>query len=54
MCLVTPARLAKRRTIRVAAWRFSRFPARVSSSGPWRSFTGREVDSPRRPGAGEA
>ncbi|MGH2354783.1 MAG: hypothetical protein ACRDJN_24505 [Chloroflexota bacterium] len=34
MCLVTPARLASRRTIRVAAWRSSRRPDRLSSSGP--------------------
>jgi hypothetical protein len=34
MCLVTPARVARRRTMRVAAWRLSRLPARVRKSSP--------------------
>ena len=33
-CLVNPARFASRRTIRVAASRFMRFPARVRRNGP--------------------
>ena len=34
MCLVTPADVATRRTMRVAAGRFMRWPARVNRSGP--------------------
>ena len=34
MCLAIPARLAKRRTMRVAAWRSRRRPERLNSSGP--------------------
>src|ERR1039458_577629 len=34
MCLVIPAPFANRFTIRVAAWRFRRLPAWVSSRGP--------------------
>lgn len=41
MCLVIPADLASRRTIRVAAWRFSRSPERASRSGPGRSAAAR-------------
>jgi len=50
MCLVIPACWARRRMIRVAAWRLSRVPARGRWGGPERRSPGRQLQRPGHPG----